>query len=209
MGGETFWYGGIIIRDNLILFPLVGGVIGWVTNYLAVKMLFHPRRPVKIFFFTVQGLLPRRRVEVAENIARTIEQDLLSVDDLSEALNKVGFEEEIRTRINDKIDEKLDYELLNKIPLWKGLRLNVILPIKDIAVNEIIKYIKSYQTEFISGFKSKIDLRAIIYEKINNLDMERLESLVLKVAQKELRTIEVIGAVLGFVIGLFQVLLLI
>lgn len=186
----------------------MGAIIGWITNYLAVRMLFRPYKPIKIIFFTIQGLLPKRRREVAENIARTVEQDLLSVKDLSDVLHKVDFEDKIRNRINIKIDEKLDYDLLKKIPFWKNFRKYILVPIQDVAVNEIIKGLKEYQRELINGFQSKLDLQAIIFEKINELDIKRLETVVLKVAARELRAIELIGALLGFVIGLVQVLLM-
>jgi len=200
---------GAIIKQTVILFPLIGAVIGWVTNYLAVRMLFRPRKPIKILFFSIQGLLPKRRREVAENIARTVEQELLSAKDLSDVFHKVDFDEKVRERINKKIDEKLDYDLLKKIPLWESLILNILLPVKDVAVNEIIKVLQSYQKELVDSFQSKLDLRAIIFEKINELDMARLEEVVLSVASKELRAIESIGALLGFIIGLFQILLVI
>jgi len=171
-------------------------------------MLFRPRKPIKIFFFTIHGLLPKRRVEVAENIAKAVEQDLLSAQDLSDVFHSVDFDEKLRKRINDKIDEKLDYELLKNIPFWETLRVNILIPIKDVALSEIIKVLQSYRKELVSGFQSKLDLRSIIVAKINRLDMDKLERVVLSVAARELRAIELIGALLGFIIGVLQVFLM-
>jgi len=195
------------MKNSLIILPVMGAVIGWITNYLAVRMLFRPRKPIKILFFTVHGLLPKRRTEVAENIAKAVEQDLLSAKDLSDVFQSVDFDEKLRQRINDKIDEKLDYDLLKKIPFWDTLRISILIPVKDVALSEIIKVLQSYRKELVNGFQSKLDLQKIIADKINGLDMDKLEQVVLSVAARELRAIELIGALLGFLIGIVQVFL--
>lgn len=41
--------------------PLIGGFIGWLTNWVAIKMLFYPREPKKILFVTFQGIFPKTK----------------------------------------------------------------------------------------------------------------------------------------------------
>ncbi|HHT66442.1 MAG TPA: DUF445 family protein, partial [Clostridiales bacterium] len=52
---------------------IVGALIGWFTNYLAVKMLFRPIRPWRIPLTKIelQGLIPKRREEIAVTIGAT------------------------------------------------------------------------------------------------------------------------------------------
>lgn len=69
--------------------PLVGALIGWLTNALAVKMLFHPYKPWhigKIRLPLTPGIIPRRRHELAKAIGRAVEEKLLTYDDLAAAL---------------------------------------------------------------------------------------------------------------------------
>ena len=77
--------------------PLVGAAIGWVTNFLAVKMLFRPRRPVRILGLTVQGLVPKRRRELAASIADTNQTHLVTGEELRAALSDPGFLASLRT----------------------------------------------------------------------------------------------------------------
>ena len=70
----------------IILLPLVGAIIGWCTNWLAVKMIFRPRKPIGLPGIRLMGLLPRRREELAENVARTVEKELLSVQGICQSL---------------------------------------------------------------------------------------------------------------------------
>lgn len=54
-----------MIEQKLYLLPIIGAIIGAFTNYLAIKMLFHPRKPI----LGIQGLLPKRRKILASKIA--------------------------------------------------------------------------------------------------------------------------------------------
>ncbi len=66
---------------------LVGGmVVGWVTNYVAIRMIFEPVEPRKIGPFTFHGLFLRRRREVAEVYAGVISEDIITVSNLGNEL---------------------------------------------------------------------------------------------------------------------------
>ncbi|MFW6049396.1 MAG: DUF445 domain-containing protein, partial [Candidatus Bipolaricaulota bacterium] len=54
-----------------VLVPVVASVIGYSTNWIAIKMLFRPLQEKRVFGFRVPftpGLVPRRKNEIAENI---------------------------------------------------------------------------------------------------------------------------------------------
>jgi uncharacterized membrane protein YheB (UPF0754 family) len=48
-----------------IAVPAIGGVIGWITNWIAVKMIFRPLRPIRLLGFRLHGLVPRRQADLA------------------------------------------------------------------------------------------------------------------------------------------------
>ena len=57
-------------------FPLIGAIIGWCTNYLAVKMIFRPYKPISFLGLKIHGLIPRRQSDLARSIGETIELKL-------------------------------------------------------------------------------------------------------------------------------------
>lgn len=65
------------IYGRWIVIPLIGAFIGWITNVLAIRLLFRPHRPFQFLFWTFQGLIPKRRAEIAANVARVVDKDLL------------------------------------------------------------------------------------------------------------------------------------
>lgn len=89
---------------EIILAPVVGGIIGYITNDLAIKMLFHPYKPVYIgkhrLPFT-PGLIPSQKERIAKGLGQVISGQLLNTQTvLSEALSPET-EEKVRQKVRD------------------------------------------------------------------------------------------------------------
>jgi uncharacterized membrane-anchored protein YjiN (DUF445 family) len=92
------------MNDYIIYFiPLiVGAVIGYVTNAIAIKMLFRPLNPVKVLGVRLPftpGILPRERHKLADSIGSMVERKLLTPEILKERLLR----EDVRAGINVSI----------------------------------------------------------------------------------------------------------
>lgn len=65
---------------SLLAGPVIGGVIGYFTNYIAVKMLFRPKTAIKIGSFTVPftpGIIPKRKPALARAIGQAVGNNLV------------------------------------------------------------------------------------------------------------------------------------
>ncbi|MDH4321986.1 MAG: DUF445 family protein [Desulfobulbaceae bacterium] len=94
--------------------PLLGAFIGYMTNYVAIRMLFRPLKPWYIFGLRVPmtpGVIPLKRKELAENIGEMVGGHLLTSADVSQALSEEGFRLELRGLIDQRITEVLDRPL--------------------------------------------------------------------------------------------------
>ncbi len=72
---------------HILAGPLVGAVIGYFTNYIAVKMLFRPLHPVNIGSWTLPftpGIIPRRKPQLAKAVGKAVGENLLTQKDLEE-----------------------------------------------------------------------------------------------------------------------------
>lgn len=78
--------------------PVIGAVIGYFTNYLAVKMLFHPYHPVKVGRLVLPftpGIIPKRREHLARALGRVVGDELLTGDDVKKILLSPEMEEKV------------------------------------------------------------------------------------------------------------------
>ncbi len=191
------------------LIPIVSAMIGWITNYIAVKMIFRPRIPINILGFQIQGLIPRRQSELAENLGNLVEKELVSHKDIQAILESDDVKHEIKTMIEKQVD-KFMTEKLGSIPMVSMfLQGDLAQQIKQMLVDQLDHVIPEFIQASIAQIEQRLDFKDIVKEKVENFDHEKLEEIVFRIAAKELKTIEILGAVLGFFVGSVQVLLLI
>nr|WP_314082358.1 DUF445 family protein [uncultured Leptotrichia sp.] len=199
---------------NLILqfclMVLIGTLIGWFTNYLAIKLLFRPYKEMNFLFFKIQGLIPKRRAEISLNIADVVEKELISVDDIAEKIEDMDISDGVIDRLLDKvIGEKLQKNILDKNPLLKMIiNDSVIQKIKSYFKKSILENKEEIVEEIIKIAKEKINFREIILDKMENFSLQEIEEIILRISKNELKHIEIIGGVLGGIIAVFQFLLM-
>lgn len=193
----------IIIK--LFLIVGIGAMIGWITNYIAIKMLFRPYKEMKFLFFKIQGLIPKRRSEIAVSIADTVQKELISLKDITNSLNADELEEKMGTVIDKILEEKLESEITKKFPmLAMFLSDEIINKIKSMIKTSILENKETIINMFTSYLEEKVDFKKIIIENVEAFSLEKLEEITYSLAKKELKHIEVIGAILGGIIGIFQ-----
>ena len=196
MSAVTTWIG----------IPLLGGLIGYVTNRIAVKMIFRPLKPWNVLGIRVQGLLPRRQAELAESVGKVVGEHLVQHRDIVRAFDKVDFEGLLRDVLDRALEPKL--EEFRSLPLIGGfLTEERIGQIRDGIARGVIEHKAVVLEKLEAALERGLDVEELVAEKIAGFRIEKLETIVLSIASKELRAIEVLGAVLGILIGIVQVLL--
>jgi len=185
---------------------LIGAVIGWLTNYVAVKMLFRPHRPV--FFGLIQGLIPKRRRELAENIGDVIAKNLISSQDIREKLADKDLEREMARQIDEILDKRMKDIFARHFRMLQPLMVPEVM--KKIRI-KIRDEILSHKDSLIEAMLSHVDiagnLKDIIAKNVDSFSLDELETMTWTLTSRELKSIELIGAVLGAVIGFFQYLI--
>lgn len=192
----------------IVLIPIISALIGWFTNYIAVKMLFHPRKPKKVLGFIVQGVFPKRQKQIAGKLGALVANELLKTKDLFEKIDTEDTFESAFKNLELKIDKYFDESLPEKYPIVsKLIPASAKNKVKTEILDEIQKVGPGFIKMQIKKVESKINIEAIVEQKVNQLSSEKLEEVIMKVLDSEFKFIELIGAVLGFIIGLVQVFL--
>ncbi len=190
----------------IYVLPLISAAIGWFTNYLAVKMLFRPRNKVKIGPLVIQGVFPKRQELIAENIGSMVANELISVTEL---LEKLKHPEQL-DKINSVLEEQVAYYVDEVFPVkFPFLAILVREKRRTALKEEFNEEIKDLLPQLIDQYSEDIEdaisIQSTISEKIREMSPAMLEDLLMKVMAKELRFIEIVGAIVGFLIGLIQI----
>jgi len=192
-----------------IITPLLAGLIGWFTNWLAVKMLFRPRISKRILGFSFQGVIPKRRSDIAQVVGKTIEQELLTHGDLQAALKKVDLQDTLRPMLQEKIDLMVKEKIASINPMLMAFLPNELLEkIKKTILDEILNTLPQIIDKLGGSFVKSLPISELVIQNINKFDLARLEKMIVDAANKEFKFIEYLGAVVGVIIGLLQMIIM-
>jgi uncharacterized membrane protein YheB (UPF0754 family) len=101
--------GDVFILDilHIIVPPIIGGLIGLLTNGIAIKMMFRPLKPVYIGKFRLPftpGIIPKERERIAKAVGRVVGSDILDNDTIKKAM----LSDNVHNKLNDKIEEFIE-----------------------------------------------------------------------------------------------------
>lgn len=184
-----------------IVMAAIGALIGWGTNMVAIWLLFHPYRPIRLGPWQLQGLLPRRQADIARNVGQAIEKELLTATDLAEQMENP----EICQQLLMMVSKLTEQEVVQRLPRY------LPLPLRNYLVNYLTGWTNAKSRELVDKLirsittnLSQLDIGSLIQCRLNSLPLQELEALSWELAGRELRYIEYAGGVLGGVIGLLQ-----
>ena len=188
---------------RILILAVIGGLIGYITNVIAIKLIFRPINPIKIPILNIEiiGMIPKRKTEIATNIAKVVEEQFISIDEITDNI----ITEQDKQHIIDYIKVRVKLILSEKMTLIPSTIRNLVQNyVSEIIEDEIREGIDELSEEMIIKTKNRINIKEIIEDKINELDLYELETIILQIVKNELRHIEVLGLILGFFIGIVQ-----
>ena len=192
----------------IYLLPVIAALIGWATNYLAVKMLFHPKLPISILGISIQGVFPKRQAQLARKLGDLVSDELFSVEDISKKIKTFSTSPETMEMVGRKIEKTIREKLVKSFPMLSMfLSDDMIAKVAGIFKVELQDFISESADALTEKLESELNVREMVTEKVEAFSTEKLEELLTSLMKKEFRFIELVGAFLGFLIGCIQVAL--
>lgn len=188
-----------------IIGALIGAVIGYITNWLAIKMLFRPREAKYIFGMKLPftpGLIPKEKSRIANKVGETVGTHLLNSDSLSKALK----DDKIKSKFNEVAKEKINQVINSNSTLEEALKNTLgenYYALKGNMINNIAKTIlESIQEE---EFKNKVKFYIVdsIKERLNKnpekiidfINSNKFREVIINTLEEE-KTRDIIGKAL-------------
>ena len=190
---------------KLAIMVIISAAIGWITNWVAIKMLFRPHNEINLGLFKIQGLIPKRRAEIGTGIADVIQNELISIKDVIANIDREEFSKRLNDLIDDVLEKNLKTKVKEKFPVMQMFFSDKMAKDVSNTIKGIVMENQEKIFEIFSNYaEENIDFSTIITDKISNFSLDKLEEIINGLAKKELKHIEVIGAILGAFIGLVQ-----
>jgi uncharacterized membrane protein YheB (UPF0754 family) len=189
-----------------IITVLLSTFTGWITTWIAIKMLFHPRRPIKILGLTIQGIFPKNQHLIAEKLGQVVGKELLSFDEIEQKVTSPENLQKLRPDIEHHIDNFLRNKLKDVFPMLSMLiGEKTILQLKDAFLLELESLFPVLMKGYMAKLEKDLDLEKIVTEKVASFSTQKLEDILNQITKKEFKFLEFVGGFFGFIIGLIEV----
>ena len=191
-----------------IITLLLSTFTGWVTTWIAVKMLFHPRRPIKLPGYTLQGIFPKNQRLIAEKLGQVVGKELLSFDEIEQKVTNPENLQKLKPEIEAHIDGFLNNRLKEVFPMLSMfIGEKTISQLKEAFLLELENLFPILMKTYMNKLQQDLDLEKIVTEKVAAFSSEKLENILLQITKREFKFLEFIGGFFGLLIGIVQVIL--
>lgn len=188
------------------LMPLFGIVVGLVTNYLAIQMIFRPHERTRYLgFLPYQGLFPKRQAEIAHDYGLTTAAEVITPANILDLLTTGERGQRVLGEVRERLAARIDAE-------WAAVKGLVPIPVTDEQLAEVKAMVEARLVELAPRLRPQVealldrqlDIRTTVETRLASLSKPEFERLLRGVFQEDELTLIVVGGVLGGAVGALQ-----
>ena len=191
------------------VFPiLLSCFTGWVTTWIAVKLLFHPRKPISLSGFKFQGIIPKNQQAIAQQLGKMISKEFLSFSQLKEKVTDPDNLNKLKPEIENHIDTFLREKLKDTFPMLSMfIGDKTINQLKAAFLLELESLFPILMKNYMVRLEQDLDLEKLITEKVAGFSLIKAEEMLNKSAKKMFLYFQLMGVVIGLITGLLHVVI--
>ncbi|WP_349256167.1 DUF445 domain-containing protein [Banduia mediterranea] len=195
------------LTHSVWIMPVFGGLTGWFSDWLALKLVFRPKQPTRYLgLFTWQGLFLQHRHEVAASYARMIAQRVLTPAAILDAVLSGPLSDRLYAMIQREISDATDREAGLAQPfVVSAIGTQRFLDIKRAVTDQVLRLLPEAMSHAEPYVAEALDLEKLLTEKMRGLSADEFEALLRPAFQQDEWILIAVGAALGFLVGEIQV----
>ena len=210
-----FWFGLVIgifqaatfsIFDQWWLMPIVGGIVGLGTNWLALQMIFRPMEPTRYLgVVTYQGMFPSRQGEIAEDYGRITAREILTPANLLRLVT----EGDAGTRIAQVVLTRVDERIRAARPMVEMLTQQTVsddqlAAVQAMVVARVGEAMPELQPELEAYIGERLQVAELVETKLKAMPKLEFERLLRGIFEQDEWILIAIGGALGAGVGVLQ-----
>ncbi len=217
VGRSGLWFGllfGLVQMTVWIFFkpwwllPLAGLLVGYATNWLALKMIFEPQEPKKIGPWSWQGLFLKRQDEVAKEYAAVFAGQVLKPENIMASLLRGPASDLLFSIVEKHLSEAVDGVPGRSKTILKWVVGNEKYEtMKQAVVNRIVVQLPASISTLYEYTEEALDLETTLRDNLQQLSSSEFEKILRPIFQEDEWILILVGAVLGALAGFAQLVL--
>ncbi|MGK5090997.1 DUF445 domain-containing protein [Deltaproteobacteria bacterium TL4] len=198
----------LYINDWWVL-PAFGTLCGYITNVVALKMIFEPRHPIKIGPFTIWGLFFKRKNEIAAEQGILIANEIMTPERVILGILKGPSSDRLFKMVHKHVQNAIDKQAGAAKPfVLMTVGTKRYIEMKDKAIAKIMVDLPEHAKHIHAYAYEALDVENYVKSKVNDLAPEQFERLVRPIFEEDEWIMTLGGAVLGFLVGCLQLAVL-
>ncbi len=186
--------------------PIFGVLVGLITNYLAIQMIFRPLEPTRYLgVFRYQGVFPKRQAEIARDYGATTASEVITPRNVIELLITGERGQTLLAELTALLSRRIDAE-------WAAVKGMVPLPVSDaqltalkaLIVARLLELAPKLRPQIEAVLEKQLDVAATVEKRLASLPKAEFEAMLRGVFQEDELTLIVVGGVLGGAVGAIQ-----
>lgn len=192
---------------NPWIMPIFGFAVGFISDYIALNMLFRPVQPTKYLgFIPFQGLLHAQREKITRGYAKILAEDLFSPELMMDAVLNGPGADKLFALVAKEVDGAIDAQSGFAKPLTTlVVGTSRYQALKDRVIALVLERIPTTMVEAQDYTMAVIDLEGTIIDKMGQLTNDEYESILRPVFKDDEPLVIAVGAILGGLVGEIQV----
>ena len=187
--------------------PAFGLLVGYLTNVIALKMIFKPQNPMRVGPWILHGLFHKRQKEVARDYARLIADEIVTPSNIIEGVLKGPYADRVFNMIAKNVKRTIDQQsgIARPFVAWTVGTRNYI-DMKDTAVTRLVEKLPETVQHVDDYAKEAMDLANTLGGRLQDLSSPEFEGMLRPAFQEDEWILIAVGAALGFCVGVGQVI---
>lgn len=191
------------------ILPLFGLLVGFATNWIALKVIFEPREPMRVGLIKIQGLFLKRQHEVSAQYAELVANEILTPANMIEAVLTGPNAEKFKTVAAREVKRAIDESVGVAMPLiTAAIGKQAYADMKETAAEATFTRSSSLLTHVEDNLRERMDIRQTLLERLDKLTAKEFEGLLRPAFEQDEWILIAVGAALGMLAGFAQLLLM-
>lgn len=187
------------------LLPAFGLLVGYATNWLALKMIFNPKRPWQFGPVAVQGLFFKRQSEVAHDYGNLVSDEILTPANILEAVLRGPYADKLFALVQRHVQRVVDESASVARPFvaWT-VGTESYERMKASAVDHVLSQMPEALQHVTDYAEDAMRIRETLVGRLQGLDPVGFERMLRPAFEEDEWLLIAVGAALGFAVGWFQ-----
>ncbi len=187
------------------MMPIVGVIVGLVTNWLAIQMIFRPQEELRVGPIRYQGMFPKRQAEIAADYGRIAADEIFTPANLFRLLSEGEAGERIATDVLDRVAAEIEAQkgMLSSLTQAEVTPAKVA-EIQDMLVQRVAEAAPEIQPAIEDFAREKLDVANTVSSKLGSLTKAEFEQMLRGLLEEDEWILIALGGVLGGAVGFLQ-----